>query len=156
MPTAEFLRSRYDYDAETGHFTSRHTGKRVGFMTEKGYRRIGIDGVCHGEHRLAWLYMTGTVPPECMDHINGVRDDNRWANLRPATMRQNRFNSRKRTAVSPFKGVRRTRQNKRGWEATITIGGRSQWLGSFYSAEEAQAAYMAAARDVAGEFASAG
>jgi hypothetical protein len=88
-----------------------------------------------------------------VDHINGNGLDNRRANLREATKRQNGWNrGPNRANTSGFKGVT---WNKacRSWQAKITVGGASSYLGLFARAEEAAVAYDAAARDLQGEFA---
>lgn len=59
----------------------------------------------HGYHykasRLAWLYMTGEWPKYEMDHINHVKDDNRWVNLRDVTPAENCANRTGIFAISP-------------------------------------------------------
>jgi hypothetical protein len=86
--TAERLRKRLRYDAETGLFTRRvgsghaHAGDMAGSVHSTGYVRICIDGGRYTAHRLAWLYVHGVWPSGQIDHINRNRSDNRIANLR--------------------------------------------------------------------------
>jgi hypothetical protein len=47
-----------------------------------GYLRVWIDGYTFPAHRLIWLHVHACWPTYWIDHINGVRDDNRLANLR--------------------------------------------------------------------------
>jgi hypothetical protein len=54
--------------------------------------------------RLAYFYMTGRWP-ETVDHINGVRDDDRYTNLRCATAQENGFNRRTIANRTGFRGV---------------------------------------------------
>jgi len=57
-----------------------------------GYLYVRINGSNYIAHRLAWLFATGRVPGQMIDHINGVKTDNRFANLRdesPAVNSQN-------------------------------------------------------------------
>jgi hypothetical protein len=68
----------------------------AGKINSKGYRLIGVDGRWHKAHRLAWLYMTGSWPREQIDHINLIKNDNRFENLREATQTQNHANTRAR------------------------------------------------------------
>ena len=98
--TAEYLRWNLRYDPETGQFTRlRHRygrttdGAKLGSpKAPGGYLRIGICDKLYLAHRLAYLYMTGEWPPEEVDHVNMVRGDNRWANLRAASRRMNLAN----------------------------------------------------------------
>jgi len=43
-------------------------------------------------HRIIWLYVTSKFPPHEIDHINGIKNDNRWKNLRLATHKENTAN----------------------------------------------------------------
>ncbi|MCK9994454.1 MAG: hypothetical protein Dbin4_02974, partial [Alphaproteobacteria bacterium] len=103
MKMAELTQSRLKellhYDPDTGVFTRRvqtssnaRVGDVAGCLHPEGYRHIQIDGKRYAAHRLAWLYMTGEWPTNQLDHLNGVRDDNRWGNLREATHGQNQQN----------------------------------------------------------------
>lgn len=161
--TAERLRELLSYDPETGIFMWRTTGTgrnsdlRAGWLGNDGYRSIEIEGGCYKEHRLAWLYVHGAWPPGRTDHRDGVKDNNRIANLRPSTPSQNGGNSRKSMRnTSGFKGVsfvhRKGRREGR-WVARISINRRSIHLGNFRTPEQAHAAYAAAAARLFGEFA---
>lgn len=80
-----------------------------------------------------------------VDHINHDGLDNRRANLRICSPSQNRGNARIRsTNTTGFKGVSKPRNNPK-FLASITVDGRSQYLGSFATAEEAARAYDASA-----------
>src|SRR5690606_4203223 len=74
------------YDPITGIFTFAR-GKRKGRVAgtahdPRGFLKVQIDNERHLLHRLAWLWMTGTMPRWSVEHINGDRSDNRWENLR--------------------------------------------------------------------------
>lgn len=57
-------------------------------------------------HRCAWLLEKGSEPPETIDHINGIRDDNRICNLRAASFAENVRNTvPKKNNKTGFKGV---------------------------------------------------
>lgn len=154
------LRELTVYDPETGVFSWRLRSGRTGGASKEGtplsavfnangYLRIGVDRRKYMAHRLAWLYMTGEWPPAnlVVDHINGERDDNKWANLRLATRSQNRVNSPGwATRVGPHKGV--YPRNDGRWDAKITIS-----LGVFDSADDARDAFTAASKRLYGEFA---
>lgn len=50
----------------------------------KGYLKCRIDSKEYTLHRLAFLYIEGKLPKDSVDHINHIKTDNRWANLRHA------------------------------------------------------------------------
>jgi HNH endonuclease len=90
--TAERLREMLSYNPATGIFTrliatsgSVHIGDIAGTFNSKGYRQIRVDRHQYLASRLAHLFMTGAFPKDQMDHINRVRSDDRWCNLRAVT-----------------------------------------------------------------------
>lgn len=155
LPSLERLREVLRYEADTGVFTWRVqlspnglVGARAGTLKVDGYRKIGIDGAQHAEHRLAWLYHYGTPPAGPIDHANTLKFDNRIANLREATHSQNAFN---RNARTEFKGVKFQAGR---YHASIRTGkaGERLYLGSFATPEAAHAAYRAEAIEFHGDF----
>jgi hypothetical protein len=159
MLTAERLRELLHYDPETGVFTwvarprsgPSRVGQRAGGAERDGYVRLKVDGGRYSAHRLAWLYVTGAWPVAEVDHINGVRGDNRFSNLREATIWQNKANQKRHSDnAAGFKGVV---WSAYGWKAQIARGGRQIYLGLFKTPEEAHAAYIGAAQVIDGEFA---
>lgn len=111
-----------------------------------------INGKEYLEHRLAWFYTLG-VWPERIDHVNGVKDDNRLSNLRECTIAENNQNRRrKKNNKSGHKGVSWHSYNKR-WRSQITVQGKDTHLGYFLTKEEAADAYNDAALQHHGEFA---
>jgi hypothetical protein len=141
------------YDPETGIFEWKSSGRgrkrRAGNLAPSGYRSIRINSVSYYEHRLAWLAVYGELPPSGIDHINGNPQDNRIANLRLASQRQNMANARgHRDSLSGLKGAHYHR--KRGkWFSRVD----GKFLGYFSTPQEAHAAYCAAAQLHFGEFA---
>lgn len=93
--------------------------------------------------RLIWYHQTGDWP-EVIDHINGVRDDNRWCNLRAANYSQNSFNRKKKPSVYFDKGRWRTRP--------ISKNFKTYNLGVFDTESEALAVYESKARELYGDF----
>lgn len=151
MLTQERLKQVLYYAPETGKFTRLWRKGKVGTRDRHGYVQIGVDGQLYAAHRLAFLYATGAFPPHETDHINGVRDDNRWANLRQATKTQNMQNMKQ---LGPLpKGVAK---NRRGFVSRIKVNRKSIYLGNFKTAEEAHAAYRAAAEKHFGGYAKSG
>lgn len=152
--TAERLHAVTHYDPETGLFTwaasvgKVRAGAPAGRVSPFGYVYFRLDGFNWYCHRLAWLYMTGEHPPHDIDHINGARADNRWANLRSVTRSVNLQNQRKarrgKSTDCPL-GVYRAPGNR--FCAQITVSGVLKHLGSFGSPEEAHQCYLAAKRE---------
>lgn len=150
----------FRYDASTGIFTrlisvspKARVGEPAGNKNTIGYLRIRIDGDLYSVHRLAWFYMTREWPKNQIDHINGIRDDNRFANLREATHCENQRNSRiPKTNTSGYKGVCFHKAAGK-WAASIRLDGKQKHIGLFDTPEEASAAYIDKARELYGEFA---
>ncbi|MCF5715464.1 AP2 domain-containing protein [Pseudomonas tremae] len=86
-----------------------------------------------------------------MDHRDGVRSNNAWRNLRLATRAQNSANVPPRGS-SGLKGATYNKREQR-WKAQICIRGKQTSLGTFQTAEQAHAAYRAAADEYQGQFA---
>lgn len=152
--TAQRLRELLHYNPDTGLFTrnkrisnSAPAGAIVGCQNGNGYLRIRLDDVLYHSHRLAWLYTHGRWPQFFIDHINGVRSDNRLCNLRDVTQVTNMQNLRsaRRSSRSGVLGIHYYRQTNR-WQARIRIHGKAKSLGYFATKEEAGAAYLAAKR----------
>lgn len=166
--TAEQVRSLVHYDPEAGTFTwlpraevdgnmrtwnTKWAGKRTGItLNDMGYPTIGIFDQRYLAHRIAWLYMTGHWPAQCIDHINMDRTDYRFANLREATNAENHYN---RVIQSNNKaGHLGVYLHKRSgmWHALITHDGRKISLGYFHSPELASVAYRTAERLIRGKW----
>lgn len=153
------LKKILDYNPETGIFTwlirpRRRACSPVAGTISLGYRRICIKQHHYSAHQLAWLYVTGQWAGGEIDHINGVKDDNRWVNLRKADRQTNQANSKIRVSnKTGFKGAGSPLAGRRKFPARITVNYKTLWLGSFDTAQEAHDAYLAAAREHFGEFA---
>ena len=149
--TQERLKELLNYDPETGVFVwikkpanQINIGDAAGNLNLDGYRRICLGGAEFRAHRLAWLYMTGSFPPDEIDHINRDRADNRFANLRAATSSENKHNAGKRKRnICGYKGVSYDKHAKK-WRAQIAFNRVLKHLGLFLTPEEASAAYLAA------------
>lgn len=154
--TAARVREVLHYDPLTGVFTWRVktcrkvvAGTVAGCLSKaNGYVLIRIDGALHLAHRLAFLWMTGAWPKDMVDHRDGVRNNNRWGNLRNATGTLNSQNQRSARGAtkSGILGVTWFAQTGK-WRAEIKTPGRKLSLGYFSTKDEAQAAYIAAKRE---------
>jgi HNH endonuclease/AP2 domain len=148
------LRELLHYDEDTGEFRWwKRVGNEACLGGVAGYVRICILGRTYRAHQLAWLYVKGRWGRPLIDHRDGDSTNNRWSNLRRATLSQNSANSRRpRNNTSGYKGVMLCRESGR-WLARISKDGRKIYLGMFATPEAAHDAYVAAARKLFGEFA---
>jgi hypothetical protein len=159
MLTQSQLKQLISYDPETGIFTrlkalSRRSkiGDVVGSLSGRGYLYISINFKSYPSHRLAWLYMHGEFPPNHVDHINGLTQDNRIINLRLATRSQNKMNSRIYSSnTSGFKGVSFDSERNL-WSASAKVNGKAKKIGRFKTPEQASDAYINFTKLHFGEF----
>lgn len=82
------------YDPETGSLRWVSSGSAAGCLRPDGYLVVRVDGSLFMAHRLIWLMVTGQAPPTCVDHLNHVKSDNRWSNLRASDKVHNGQNRR--------------------------------------------------------------
>jgi hypothetical protein len=157
MITAERLKEVLRYEPETGLFYRlvrsgpSMPGSIAGGKCGNGYVLISIDNKQHYAHRLAWLYITGKMPENLIDHKNMDKADNRFQNLREATHSQNIAN-KKSYGKSGFKGVTWWARDN-NWKAQIEVNGKNKHIGYFNTPEEAHEAYCVYQSQIAGEFA---
>lgn len=83
--TGAFVRLQDSFAGEFGNVKMASAGDIAGCLMANGYIAISVDGTAYLGHRLAWLHETGAWPEDLIDHRDGVRSNNRWLNLRPAT-----------------------------------------------------------------------
>jgi hypothetical protein len=166
--TAKYVRSILDYDTETGVLTwkynpnkplnwnARYSGKRAGRVTNMGYIRLSINNREYMAHRIIWLINKGCIGDNEIDHINGVKSDNRLCNLRLATRQQNEWNRPGHKNVSSkHKGVFWVARDKR-WRAEIVYNGKTQYIGQYECEELASLVYSEHADKLYGEYSYAG
>lgn len=155
--TAEALRKILSYCPITGVFkwkisVSRNKAGDVAGFLDDGYIRIGVSGLRHLAHRLAWLYMLGEWPDGLVDHENRIKSDNRWLNLRLADKFQNSHNRGvSKSSASGSKGVYKCSKGD-SWFTSIKVNGKSIYLGTFKVKADAVRAYALAADKYHGEF----
>lgn len=86
------------------------------------------------------LYIYGVWPSKQIDHINGIRHDNRLVNLREVSYRVNQQNLSYHREGRLVGATWNKRQEK--WVAQIKLHGKQRGLGSFASEQEAHEAYL--------------
>src|SRR3990167_394585 len=151
--TADIAREYLSYDQSTGELRWRfdHWGRKTGELAgglhkSTGYMRVSLLGKKISAHRLIWLMVHDEWPP-MLDHINGIRTDNRLENLR---VTDSLLNSQNRIApsVGSSASLLGAQMHKASglWKSTIRSGEKKISLGLFATQEEAHAAYVQAKR----------
>ena len=147
QPIQEYL----DYNSDTGIFIWKKSpskkvkkGSIAGFM-QNGYVAITFNGELQYAHRLAWLFSYGKFPDNVIDHINGIKTDNRIDNLRDVTYAVNNQNQQKGHSGSKSGklGVN-WNSSKNKWVAKIGLNGKQRHLGYFDDVDEANDMYQKA------------
>lgn len=143
MVSPSQLRQWFDYEPETGILKRIvKVGRNcslgpVGYLDSYGYPRIKLSGRSVRVHRIVWAWMTGKWSEIDIDHINTVKSDNRWVNLREATRSENSANrGMPKNNTSGQKGVCYKRKRD-SYQAQIRVGGRLLFLGYFKKADDA-------------------
>jgi hypothetical protein len=149
------------YDQNTGIFTrlarpeiskainTRYSGKITGHLTKYGYLVINIDHRLYLAHRLAWLYVYKEHPINNIDHINGIKTDNRILNLRLSTHSENGQNIKAQSKNNKCGLLGVSYDKSRNlYESKIMINRKSIHLGRFKCKHEAHEAYLKAKREL--------
>lgn len=149
------IRELLDYDHSTGALVWKARGERKGWDTRyagkpafttkaaNGYMVGRIGGNSYYAHRVAYCHYHGHWPEHHIDHINGIRHDNRIENLRDVTALENHRNRNPTPKnTSGTTGVWLHKQSGK-WLAGICVNGKSVHLGSFSSKDDAVAARQA-------------
>lgn len=145
--TRERLEELFAYDPASGSLTRRDNGEEIVATNNHGYRWVWVEGTALLLHRIVWRLMTGEWPTAMVDHVDGCRTNNRWANLRSADHSINAQNQTRAmcTNKTGFLGVSRDKRRvENPYRAAIRIHGKHVSLGAFPTAEEAYAAYLKA------------
>lgn len=127
-------------------------GQTVGYTGNHGYKVVSIKKRRYLIHRLIYQMFNNKQPKE-IDHIDGIRTNNKIENLRECDRSQNLCNMRlRKDNASGYKGVYLHKQNK-NWCAEISYKGTRIRLGSFSSPELASKAVILARNKLHKEFA---
>lgn len=137
MLSQKELKELFHYNPETGIFTRRASvswnTKRGDIVSgvSNGYLRVNIGGKQYYCHQLAVLYMTGGLPEDDVDHINHLKTDNRWSNLRAVTRSENLKNcSLGKNNKHGVTGVH-IHAPKPVWRAAISVNKKQIFLGQY-------------------------
>ena len=150
------LKEALSYNPETGIFKWKTAGRRrnvgaeVGSWDMYGYKTIRLAKKSYKLHRLAWFYINGEWPKYDIDHINGIRHDNRIENLRDVPRKMNLENQKKLTERPTRTGLMGAYfdSRKNMFYSRISHHDKSLYLGSFKTAEEAHNRYLEAKREL--------
>lgn len=121
-------------------------GERAGWTSGEGYRVIFYKKNQYQEHRLIFSMFFGPVKKSLeIDHINGIKDDNRIENLRAVSKHINQQN---RAAHRGGRLVGASfNKEKRLWESNIQVNNKKHFLGYFKTAEQANFAHQKFCKD---------
>jgi len=132
------------YDPETGIFTWKidrrgrfgKIGDIAGSDGPQGYKQLKIEGRQYRAHRTAWFYMTGKWPEQEIDHINRIKYDNRFCNLRDVSPYENQMN-KDQDKLHKSTGIQGVIKNKDWFIATVRINKMTCYLGRYPKIEYA-------------------
>jgi len=157
-PTLSELNQLLRYDPESGEIywiapgKGRIKKKSAGTKEISGYKGIVINGKRIRAHIIAWALYNGKWPDDQIDHINGIKTDNRIINLREATNLQNGKNFRiKSNNKSGVTGVYWDKDNNK-WAAVIKVNHKQIRLGRFVDFADAVKARQGAEIKYFGEW----
>ncbi len=170
LPSQETLREYFSYDPGTGLLTrnelprsrfksdltyalhlKRDAGKVVGSKNARGYLFAKAGGTTYPVQRIVWALFAGPIPDGYyVDHINGVRDDNRFTNLRLVTWEGSQHNAKTRKDNSL--GQKHIRQIRSGrYWVRLKHEGKQKSIGTYDTIEQAIAARDKARLDIRGD-----
>lgn len=136
--TVQLAKENFSYDPSTGdlfRITSNGLSKPYRATDAYGYIYVEFKGRQYKGHRI--IFMVQGIDPEGLevDHIDGIKTNNRWENLRLVSHHENLKNRRRRKANSS--GIVGVRNDRGRWAAIICVEGKYKHLGSFETKEEA-------------------
>lgn len=152
------LELHFKYNPKTGNLirikkTIVHgkdtTGKSPGYLEKNGYLRIRFRNTNLMSHGIAWCLFYKKHPTKMIDHINGIKTDNRIKNLREVSHRENMSNT-KRSRSGEMTGVC-FNKNRNHWTSYININKQRIHLGCFKIKKDAHNAYLNKLKEITKE-----
>lgn len=151
--TSEKIKEIFDYDSETGQLFWKvkpglrarvNVGDVTGSLNRHGYLQSQVCGRSYKTHRLIFTWCHGRWPTDQIDHINGVKTDNRISNLREVTPSENLKNQKlRKNNKSGCIGVSWNKRDRK-WVSQIKADGKRIYLGLFIHLNDAIQARKAA------------
>jgi len=125
-------------EREALRWNSRFAGREaLATINKEGYLKGAVMSRHLLAHRVAWMMHYMDWPKNTIDHINGVRSDNRISNLRDVTVAENMKNKKTPTINSSgFRGVCWNKASQK-WQPYIRELGKNVHLGLFSDFDEA-------------------
>lgn len=130
LPDQAWLLDRYSYFSDSGDLIRNSDCKRI-TSEFQGYIVVNFNGTTYRAHRVIWKMMTGKDPDGVIDHVNQIKNDNSWNNLRLVSSTENSQNRKLQSNNSSgYHGVT-WRKKDNSWESRITVNGKRIHLGQF-------------------------
>jgi hypothetical protein len=141
----DHLTANYTYDRDAGRVFNNKMGKPALTPNSRGYLVVSAS-LNRKEykvktHHVVWFFEYGEWPTQCMDHIDGVKANNHYTNLRLVTQRENlQAYTKSIKSSSSYQGVSWNKAVKK-WQGHIKVESKSTYLGLFPCELEAARAY---------------
>lgn len=156
LPSLEYLKNIFYYDGANLCYRNTSLACRCPMSKDVIYFVVTIEFERYLVHRIIWKIFYEEEPPNEIDHEDNDKQNNSIINLRPATHAQNIYNRLMQgNNTSGYKGVSWHKQREK-WRAYIVKDYKQKSLGLYDTPEEAHAAYVVAAEEIAKEYANDG
>lgn len=144
----------FTYDEVSGALTHRYTtvsgfqGELATFDHQRGYLSVCIGKKQYLAHRIIYLMKTGKWPNH-VDHINHIKKDNSWVNLRNVSQETNNRNMPQQgNSSTGVVGVSLHKPTGK-YRAYVSVKSKAKHLGLFDSISDAKIAREAANKQYA-------